>query len=124
MPTNSELRSTIQASLDTSFALDFLVHENTHDVLHASPRHHCFVPTFEMWIFGIVPTIFCVFENKPDLHIPHHKREICIGALVAHKPSAASEVTVQNTNNAFDLVVIALAGGGKGLGMKEVEPVG
>lgn len=57
--------------------------------------------------------------------VPHEEREIHIGALVAHQPSALGflQRTLQHANDALDLIAIPLLGRGEFLGVEDVEPL-
>ena len=103
--------------------LDLLVWQHTHDMLHAVPCQHGILPKCEVGILRGVPGVLRVFHDEDNLSVPHDEGEVRVCTLVTHEPGTAGEMRVEDGSNAFDLVVVALAGGWEGLGMEDVEPV-
>ena len=108
-------------NLDPTRTLDFFIHEHAHHFLETTPRHHRFLPPLEVGVFGCIPIV--VFHNPLNVCVPHHKGQVCIGAFVPDKPFLALQSTVQNANDAFQLIGISRLGGLELLGVEELKPI-
>ena len=59
------------ALLHSPLAFDFLAHQDTKNMLHASPRLHCLHPPLEVEVLVDIPRFFGVLQDTGNLQVSH-----------------------------------------------------
>lgn len=75
------------------------------------PSHDRVMPLFEVWIV-VKHRLSLVTHQEVEHHVPRHERKIGIGAFVSDEVSGSIglEVVVQDADDPFDLVGVAVDG--------------
>ena len=97
--------------------------QHAQDTLYAIPFLHSLLPACEIGIFRRVPCLLCSCQDERNPRVPHGKRKIRVGALVAHEPGSVGEVRVEDGNDADEILVVAIAGRRKELWVECFESV-